>query len=127
MTNSEIIREVAEKVMGWKLEPFPTDGFSQPEGKAFLFCNKVRLYHREYLVYFDPLNNANHTLMVIERMVEDRKFNFKIRSSVSNDGTIHYTAAFYKGHKTFGAGAKNINEINLAVCLAALKAVEEGK
>lgn len=69
MTDAELIREVAEEVMGWKI----VDADPQYYGDVF-FCPTTNLtwiagYHVEYGPdEWNPITNANHWMMVVQKM-----------------------------------------------------------
>jgi hypothetical protein len=107
MTDQELIEEVAVKVMKWECA-----GFSQRK--------PVYSIKKKILFDFDPINNANHWMMVVEKMRDKwilsiTDFNSDEWEIVFEHGHLDHRAVIY--HKLLGK----------AVCLAAREAVRGNK
>jgi len=117
MTDEELVREIAQKVMGWTRQ----HASASDKGNGYWIGNDAFeiIGQNMYRITGDwnPLTNANHTMMVVERMRE-LGFNFKVWA--------------YHDWKGIEVGFSKYRYPNLtksesfghAVCLASLKAVE---
>lgn len=119
MTDSELIRAVADKVMGWRLLPasgIMNQNFWEDRQENFKFWAEEGYESN----VFNPLTNANHWMMVVERMrglgwkgfrlqrfCLDKKFGVHFWKEIEIDGPVVYA---------FG-------DLGHAVCEAALRAL----
>jgi len=116
MTDEELIKAVAEKVMGWEFYPgetnrIPDYWYDQNASRDYRFVMPTSDWN--------PLTNANHTMMVVERMRE-LGFNFWIEAQVGTPWIVMFHMPL-KGV----VGRHEHENVGHAVCLAAIKAVGE--
>ena len=108
MDDEELVRRVAVEVMGWDY-----DGASWHEKGILLWRFND----------WNPLTNANHWMQVVEQMVEIGWI-FSASCKIDNDGLLQFAASF-RNPKTEELHTQHGEPFGHAVCLAALKAVEE--
>jgi len=113
MTNEELIREVAEKVMGWRYDysPFYRDTLS-------LHDKDGKYLYRFHAQSFNPIYDANHRDMLLAAMV-DKGWSYQIEEGPY----ILSRCRFFKIGKHLDW--VNNNDLGHAVVLATLAAVKE--
>ena len=108
LQDSEFIRQIARKVMGWQPSNWLGDHWEVwrlGDGKGYIKCAD-----------FNPLTNANHWMMVVEKMRE-AGFNMVLNTFIEKGWSVQFEKAsdyYFKFHKSIGH----------AVCLAAIAALE---
>jgi hypothetical protein len=115
MTDQELIDAVAIEVMGWEKI---ISVYDQPGRRAYFYIlNGEQIYFDSH--DFNPLTNANHWMMVVEKM-KTKIFSFKIWAYAVGLYTVTFTCDIQGDAASYTVKNKSIGR---AVCLAALKAV----
>jgi len=113
---TDIDRQIAEKVMGWKYY-YKKNGYSDPEYRDAknIFVADVYGWH--------PTSNIEQAMMVLERMIE---LGYGDCSLIRMYKTEEWVVGFYKNEDGLGwvGSYTRGKSLPVVICEAALKAVE---
>ena len=114
MTDDELISAVAEEVMGWKQYTM-SHGFYHVGPQYGLDSSRKEVAYDDT---WNPLTNANHWIMMVERMIDLGWFVELSWLGGSPDG---WRARFHKLAPTDNNFYAYDDKIGRAICLAALR------
>lgn len=122
MTDQELVRLVAEKVMEWRVEPAEAISLGLNDEDIEEYCHKPEYWFDEQnkartLKMFQPLTNANHRDMVVEAM-RTKGYWCRVLVLPTKIDVEFYQPDGNSGHDYH-------DDTGHAVCLAALEAVGE--
>lgn len=107
MTNREIDKEVAEKVMGWR--------WSKPDEQG-------AMYNHPNAIGFKPSTDISDAWLVVEKMIEKCFTHCDFRCITNNSWFVNFRKDSYS------TGITVLEDTpSMAICLAALKAIRNGK
>lgn len=116
LTDEELIRKVAEEVMGWVTQLLPSGK------RGFVIFDELGSgSYSLKAVDFNPLTDLNHAFMVIERL---RELRFTITLTIWDDNEDNDVLISLGSLPISYEGFDDIKNIGHAICMAALKAVE---
>ncbi len=126
MTDAEIVRTLAERVMGWKTYSLQQPGYADNQHEHRLIENVRGQWNYfapgESGVLFDPLTSISDAFMVVEKM-QSRGFEF----SLFTIGDTFFTAFTLPKERDVPRQSELTDQLSAprAICLAAISATSQ--
>ncbi len=112
MTNREIDKEIAEKVMGW--------GWSKPDEQG-------AMYNHPNAIGFEPSTDIQDAFLVVEKIISREGWEYDIVGD-KDSIEIRFQAGDLLGVASVKVENGDIQKAtSMAICLAARKAIRNGK
>jgi len=110
MTNEQLDKECAEKVMGWYQEKYPNNTWwFEPTSEGHTSIAMINHWH--------PTANISQAFEIVNKMIADGW----VDTALIYDNS-EWLAEFYKGVNDFGGGDVRDKSISRAIVIAAIDA-----